>query len=151
MLIGHMIKKLEFLINRINYQAELIITILLNMVTELCLYPYLYNYSLDNYVIMGVHRLYHENGILILKKLLLQLPTLKPIYKLPDNLVELVQTTSINVEHGITMTEGPGASDSTVSVDKTNGVNIQNTDLAITGGNIIVTNGTDTKVGIENN
>ena len=47
-------------------------------------------------------------------------------------------TTSINLEYGITMTEGSGASDSTVSVDKTNGVNIQNTDLAITDGNIIV-------------
>ena len=51
-------------------------------------------------------------------------------------------TTSINVEHGITMTEGS----TTVSVDKTNGVNIQNTDLAVTDGNIIV-NGTG-KIGI---
>ena len=43
-------------------------------------------------------------------------------------------TSSVNLEHGITMTEGT----TTVSVDKTNGVNIQNTDLAITDGNIIV-------------
>ena len=50
-------------------------------------------------------------------------------------------TTSINLEHGITMTEGSGATDSTVSVDKTNGVNIQNTDLSVTGGNITLTNG----------
>ena len=35
------------------------------------------------------------------------------------------------------MTEGS----TTVSVDKTNGVNIQNTDLAITGGNMTLTNG----------
>ena len=39
------------------------------------------------------------------------------------------------------MTEGTGTSDSNVSIDKTNGVSIQNTDLAITGGNIGVTNG----------
>ena len=51
------------------------------------------------------------------------------------------QTTSINLEHGITMTEGSGASDSTVSVDKTNGVNIQNTDLSVTNGNMTLTNG----------
>ena len=67
--------------------------------------PYLYNWNLDNYVIMGVHRLYHENGGLNIEKVVTATTNTETNLQITGQLSGAGSITSINIEHGITMTQ----------------------------------------------
>ena len=92
------------------------------------------------YVYMDAFRLYHENETIV-EKVVTAATNTETNLQITGQLSGAGTTTNLNIEHGITMTQGSGNSDSSVSIDKSNGVNIQNTNLAITGGDMTLTNG----------